>query len=38
MEGGGEPAEIIRIKSEPETLAAGRQLNGSWLASATEAS
>ena len=28
MEGGGEPAEITRIKSEPETPAAGRQLDG----------
>jgi hypothetical protein len=38
MEGGGEPAEITRIKSELETIAAGSEQNGSWLASAMEAS
>ena len=38
MEGGGEPAEITRIKSELETVAASSQQNGSWLASAMQAS
>lgn len=38
MEGGGEPAEITRIKSELETMAAGGEQTGSWLASAMEAS
>ena len=38
MEGGGEPAEISRIKSELETIAASSEQTGSWLASAMEAS
>ena len=38
MEGGGEPPEITRIKSELEAMAAGSEQNGSWLASAMEAS
>jgi hypothetical protein len=38
MEGGGEPAEITRIKSELEAIAAGSEQSGSWLASAMEAS
>jgi hypothetical protein len=38
MEGQGEPAEITRIKSELESMAAGSEQNGSWLASAMEAS
>jgi hypothetical protein len=38
MEGGGEPAEITRIKSELETIAIGSEQTGSWLASAMEAS
>jgi hypothetical protein len=38
MEGGGEPAEITRIKSELETIAASSEQTGSWLASAMEAS
>ena len=38
MEGGGEPAEITRIKSELETVAAASEQSGSWLASAMEAS
>ena len=38
MEGGGEPAEITRIKSELEAMAAGSEQTGSWLASAMEAS
>lgn len=38
MEGGGEPAEITRIKSELQTIAAGSEQSGSWLASAMEAS
>jgi hypothetical protein len=38
MEGGGEPAEITRLKSELETVAASSEQNGSWLASAMEAS
>ena len=38
MEGGGEPAEITRIKSELQTLAASSEQSGSWLASAMEAS
>jgi hypothetical protein len=38
MEGGGEPAEITRIKSEFETIAAASEQTGSWLASAMEAS
>jgi hypothetical protein len=38
MEGGGEPAEITRIKFELQTVAASSEQSGSWLASATEAS
>jgi hypothetical protein len=38
MEGGGEPAEITRIKAELEATAAGSEQSGSWLASAMEAS
>ena len=38
MEGEGEPAEITRIKSELETIAASSEQGGSWLASAMEAS
>ena len=38
MEGQGEPAEITRIKSELETMAASSEQSGSWLASAMEAS
>ncbi len=38
MEGGGEPAEIGRIKSELEAIAAGSEQAGSWLAAAMEAS
>jgi hypothetical protein len=38
MEGGGEPAEITRIKSELETIAAGSEQSGAWLAAAMEAS
>jgi hypothetical protein len=38
MEGGGEPTEIARIKSELQTIAAGSEQSGSWLASAMEAS
>jgi hypothetical protein len=38
MEGGGEPAEITRIKSELETIAASSEQSGSWLASAMAAS
>jgi len=38
MEGGGEPAEIARIKSELETMAVGSEQVGSWLASVMEAS
>ena len=38
MEGGGEPAEITRIKSELQTIAAGSEQSGSWLAAAMEAS
>jgi hypothetical protein len=38
MEGGGEPAEITRIKSELETIATSSEQSGSWLASAMEAS
>jgi hypothetical protein len=33
-----EPAEITRIKSELETIAASSEQNGSWLASAMETS
>jgi hypothetical protein len=38
MEGGGEPAEMTRIKSELQTIAASSEQSGSWLASAMEAS
>src|SRR4249920_329028 len=38
MEGGGEPAEITRIKSELEAIAASSEQSGSWLAAAMEAS
>jgi hypothetical protein len=38
MEGGGEPAEISRIKSELLSVAASGEQSGSWLASAMEAS
>jgi hypothetical protein len=38
MEGWGEPAELTRIKSELETIAANSDQSGSWLASAMEAS
>jgi hypothetical protein len=38
MEGGGEPAELTRIKSELQTIAAGSEQTGSWLAAAMEAS
>jgi hypothetical protein len=38
MEGESEPAEITRIKSELETIAASSEQSGSWLASAMEAS
>ena len=38
MEGEGEPAEIGRIKSELETIAASSEQTGSWLAAAMEAS
>jgi hypothetical protein len=38
MEGGGEPAEITRIKTELESIAAGSEQSGSWLAAAMEAS
>jgi len=38
MEGQGEPAEITRIKSELQTIAASSEQSGSWLAAAMEAS
>jgi hypothetical protein len=38
MEGAGEPAEITRIKSELQAIAASSEQSGSWLASAMEAS
>jgi hypothetical protein len=38
MEGGGEPAEIGRTKSELEAMAAISEQAGSWLAAAMEAS
>jgi hypothetical protein len=38
MEGGGEPAEITRIKSELQAIAAGSEQSGAWLAAAMEAS
>jgi hypothetical protein len=38
MEGGGEPAEITRIKSELHAIAASSEQSGLWLAEAMEAS
>jgi hypothetical protein len=38
MEGGGEPAEITRIKAELQATAASSEQGGSWLAAAMEAS
>jgi hypothetical protein len=38
MEGEDEPAEITRIKSELQTIAASSEQSGSWLAAAMEAS
>jgi hypothetical protein len=38
MEGAGEPAELTRIKSDLQTIAASSEQSGSWLASAMEAS
>jgi hypothetical protein len=38
MEGGGEPAEITRIKSELQAIAASSEQSGVWLAAAMEAS
>jgi len=38
MEGSGEPAEIGRMKSELEAMAATSEQTGSWLASAMEGS
>jgi hypothetical protein len=38
MEGQGEPAEITRIKSELEAVAASSEQSGTWLAAAMEAS
>jgi hypothetical protein len=38
MEGGGEPAEISRMKSELEAMAASSEQSGSWLGAAMEAS
>ena len=38
MEGEGEPAEITRIKSELQTIAASSEQGGSWLAAAMEGS
>jgi len=38
MEGGGEPAEMRRIKSELETIAACSDQTGCWLAAAMDAS
>jgi len=38
MEGQGEPAEITRIKSELQTIAASSEQSGSWLAAAMKAS
>jgi hypothetical protein len=38
MEGTGQPAEITRMKSELEAMAASSEQSGSWLASAMEAS
>jgi hypothetical protein len=38
MEGGGEPAEISRIKAELQAIAASGERSGTWLAEAMEAS
>lgn len=38
MEGGGEPAEITRMKSELEAMAGASEQTGSWLATAMDAS
>ena len=38
MEGGGEPAEIARIRSDLLAIAASGEQSGAWLASAMEAS
>jgi hypothetical protein len=38
MEGGGEPAEITRIKSELQAIAASSEQSGSWLAATMETS
>ncbi|HEX9063531.1 MAG TPA: hypothetical protein VF843_00390 [Streptosporangiaceae bacterium] len=38
MEGAGEPAEITRIKSDLQTMAASSEQSGAWLASAMSAS
>ena len=38
MEGEDEPAEITRIKSELQNIAASSEQSGSWLAAAMEAS
>ncbi|HUK72701.1 MAG TPA: hypothetical protein VLW50_28745 [Streptosporangiaceae bacterium] len=38
MEGGGEPAEITRIKAELQAIAASSEQSGCWLADAMEAS
>ena len=38
MEGGGEPAEITRMKSELEASAASSEQTGAWLTSAMEGS
>ena len=38
MEGGGEPTEITRMKTDLQTAAASGEQLGSWLASAMEAS
>jgi heme oxygenase len=38
MEGAGEPAEITRIKSDLQSMAAASEQSGLWLASAMEAS
>jgi hypothetical protein len=38
MEGEGEPAEITRIKSDLQAIAASSEQSGSWLAAAMEAS
>ena len=38
MEGGGEPAEITRMKSELDAMAAASEQTGCWLATAMDAS